>query len=385
MATIHNIRKLGYSNLNLDLRGLTKAFTSTMLPLSARCRALLHEGCEVRLELPEDHKLARLMENSNWAHLIDPREYAPSTFAAGSHLPAIVYNNEAQQFEAVDKIVNFVLQNMDLDNRAQLGALEWAVNEIADNVLNHAESRIGGIVQVNAHRDKAIEFVVCDAGLGIPRTLRSTHPYLTSDSEALDRAIREGVTRDQERNQGNGLYGSYRLAQLSNGYFHINSGYASLAYTEKSGFRSVRQDVPYPGSSIVCAVKLNDSELLSEALTFKGKRYSPYTYVDRLEEQKTVKIDLSTECRSFGSRAVAQPLRMKIENILKTTDAQIVLELSDVALITSSFADEVFGKIFVLLGPIGFSNRIVVSGTNKIVRQLIDRSIMQRMATNNMG
>jgi hypothetical protein len=148
------------------------------------------------------------------------------------------------------------------------------VNEIADNVLNHASSPIGGVMQVSARLEKnMIEYVVCDAGLGIPRTLRESHPRITSDAEALDRAIREGVTRNNTTNMGNGLYGSYRLAQLSGGNFHIYSGYSSLTYSPKNGMHVQQEQVPFHGALVVCSIQISDPELLSEALTFRDVRH----------------------------------------------------------------------------------------------------------------
>ena len=70
------------------------------------------------------------------------------------------------------------------------------------------------------HRmSRRIEYIVVDAGIGIPRTLRQSHPDLSSDTAALERAIREGVTRDENLGQGNGLYGSYQVCSHSNGVF----------------------------------------------------------------------------------------------------------------------------------------------------------------------
>ena len=154
-----------------------------------------------------------------------------------------------------------------------MAALEWAINEITDNVLNHASSPIGGLVQLTTKsKSNIVEFAVCDAGVGIPKTLREGHADLTTDVIALDRAIREGVTRNRTTNMGNGLFGSFRLAQLSDGYFSIYSGYALLNFTRKSGLRVSHQAIPYSGTAIVCGVK---PDILAEALSFRGERYTP--------------------------------------------------------------------------------------------------------------
>lgn len=386
LAALHNLRKTGFKTANLDLTQLTKAYTPEMLPLATQCRSLLHNGFEVLLELPSDGKLRRLFENSNWAYLIDPRSHDRSQFDSPQHLPAVIYTNPDEQFDAVEKVIDLSLRNLNLTDRQQLASIEWSVNEIADNVLNHAHSMIGGVIQVSARSDKnTIEYVVCDAGLSIPRTLREAHRSIATDLEALDRAIREGVTRNIKTNMGNGLFGSYRLAELSGGSFHIYSGYASLNYTPKNGLHVLQESIPFSGSLVVCTIEVSNVELLSEALTFRGQKFTPYSVAEQISDDEKVTIALAEESHFFGSRPAAKPVRQKIENLVRTTSAQVTIDLSEVPLVSSSFADEVFGKLFVDLGPLQFMSRITIAGGNSIVRKLIDRAISQRAAIGQPG
>jgi anti-sigma regulatory factor (Ser/Thr protein kinase) len=292
------------------------------------------------------------------------------------------YTSAETHYQSVNQIMDKLLGSLEGFSRDQLAALEWAVNELTDNVLNHANSRIGGIVQLTTHsKSGIIEFVVCDAGVGIPKTLRDAHADLNSDVDALDRAIREGVTRNRKTNMGNGLFGSYRIAQISVGYFSIYSGYAMLRFNKKAGLHVERQAVPYQGTAIACGIGTAKPDVLSEALSFKGEKYTPgYSYVDKLVEDGGATITLKSEAKSFGSRDVAKPVRIKIETLLSAAPERVEIKLDDVALISSSFADEVFGKLFVQLGPITFMNRVKISGANHVVRQLIDRAITQRVA-----
>lgn len=381
-ATLHNLKSQGYRSINIDLKCLERGFATELLPFATRCRDLLVSGIDIMLELPTDTQLARLFKNSNWAYLIDPRQYDLTQYHSERHIPAVCYTNADSHFEAVNQVVDKLLGSLEGFSRDQLAALEWAVNEITDNVLNHSASQIGGILQLtNKLKSNIVEFVVCDAGVGIPRTLREAHSEINSDVAALDRAIREGVTRNRNTNMGNGLFGSYRLAQLSDGYFSIYSGYAILSYTPKNGLRVRQQSIPFSGTAIVCGISTAKPDILAEALSFRGERYTPgNSYVDKLVEDGGAVIILKKEALSFGSRDVAKPVRVKIENLLLASPHQVEIKLDDIALISSSFADEVFGKLFAQLGPITFMNRVKISGGNSIVRQLIDRAITQRLA-----
>jgi anti-sigma regulatory factor (Ser/Thr protein kinase) len=191
-AALHNLKAQGYSSLNIDMRTVTRGFAAEVLPFATRCRQLLVLGTDTLLELPEDPALQRLFRNSNWAYLIDPRQYAESDYFPDKHIPAVSYKDADSHFQAVNQVVDKLLSSLAGFSRDQLAALEWAVNEITDNVLNHACSAIGGVVQLTTKsKSNIVEFVVCDAGVGIPKTLRDAHADITSDVIALDRAIRE--------------------------------------------------------------------------------------------------------------------------------------------------------------------------------------------------
>lgn len=342
----------------------------------------MHEGIETMLELPSDSKLARLFNNCNWSNIIDPRGHEESHYRPHSHLPALLYSDADAHFKVVDQIMELLLRQLEGFTRNQLAALEWAINEITDNVLNHANSPIGGIVQISIIKKKRLlEFVVCDVGASIPGTLRAAHTKLTSDSDALDRAIREGFTRNTTTNQGNGLFGSYRIAQLSKGSFFIYSRFATLEYREKNGLHVGKVDIPFPGTIVVCAIKLENPRVLLDALSFKGEQHTPgYSYVDRATDAEVIRLRLKDECRSFGSREVGRGFRSKLATLTHSSSTRIVLDINDVPLVSSSFADEVFGKLFAELGAMGFMSRIQIVGANQVVRQLIDRAIAQRMA-----
>ena len=49
-------------------------------------------------------------------------------------------------------------------------------------------------------------------------------------------------------------------------------------------------------------------------------------------------------------------------------------------LVSSSFADELVGKLFASLGPLAFSARVRNLGMDATVRGLVDMAIMQRVA-----
>ena len=57
---------------------------------------------------------------------------------------------------------------------------------------------------------------------------------------------------------------------------------------------------------------------------------------------------------------------------------RIVVDFSDVPLISSSFADEVFGKLFVELGALKFMGSLALRGMASTVSGFVDKAILQR-------
>src|SRR6185437_3404635 len=231
-AALYNlIRKQGYQDIILDFRKATFLAPEFMVPLVTICRNYRQEKCDFELLMPELPSAAALMSNANWAHLVVPERYEPRDERNIRHISARQYFTPKEHFDAVDKSIEIILGSVSGIDRSRLKALEWALNEITDNVLNHSESKVGGVMQVTTYPGRQrIDFFVCDAGITIPRSLRTGRPDIRDDTSALDLAIREGVTRDSATNQGNGLFGTYKCCEVSGGQFDVISGTVMLRH-----------------------------------------------------------------------------------------------------------------------------------------------------------
>ncbi len=387
LSSIHSaIEKARYESIILNLSGCTSAFQSSMLSVCAQILAYRNSGIEFSLIPPKDKKLFNLFKNTGWGYFIDPREFDPSNFRGYTRVPATQYKNPEEQQAAVNKIVNVILGAIPKMNRSDFAAFEWSINEITDNVLVHANSKIGGLVQVSIFEKskKQVQFVVTDAGAGIPETLRSGHPEINSDTDALHHAIKEGVTRDKRIGQGNGLFGSYEICSKSKGYFEIYSNHARLEYTERRGLSVSNQKIPYGGTTVVATIDFSEPKLLEEALRFGGKKYQP---LDSVETKYEIYDDgrlyflLSSESSSYGSRVAGKPVRNKLSNLLKMGGSQkVIIDMKGIPLISSSFADEAFGKLFLEYGAMTFMKKFEFINMMETVRHLIDKAIEQRMS-----
>src|SRR5260370_40705414 len=98
--------------------------------------------------LPADNTLKRLFINTNWAHLIDPPRYELGRYKGYAQIPAMRFRTGQDQFDSVQAVMEKILSVLSDFDRNHLKAIEWSLNEITDNVMNHAQSPIGGLLQI---------------------------------------------------------------------------------------------------------------------------------------------------------------------------------------------------------------------------------------------
>ena len=348
-----------------------------IMPLVARYRE--QDGVGFALQPPESNTLYRLFANTSWAHFIEPERFDASAQSFGN-VPARRFQSQEEMWEVSEAVLTFVHRSVAL-HRDVLAAVEWSLNEIMDNVLTHSESPVGGFVQATSFEGR-VEFVVADGGVGIPQSIG-----LPDHSRALQFAVSEGGTRDAERNQGNGLFGSYQLAAGSGGQFEIHSMNGSLFFDRSRQLpSSSSQRIPYSGTSVRCGIGTRDVDAVNQAFMFGAKRHRPaFDFVEsRFESEagETVYRIADHARRDLGTRAGGRRVRQQIENLLTDADS-VRIDFEGIDVITSSFADEVFGRLFLQLGPRSFMTRIMLHNVHPRIDGLIDRAIILRTRNGN--
>ncbi len=286
--------------------------------------------------------------------------------------------------------MDIVIRSMELQ-RDFITALEWSLNEITDNVLNHANSDPGGLVQVSSFRDQhRVEFVVADAGRGIPAAMRERFPEYSNDEVAVGEALKSGVTSIPDSGQGNGLAGSLAIAKEAQGSFMVTSGEAHVAvYLEnRTGrYRTQHGKAPsgyhFPGTVVTVELSTQADLQIERALSLDeaGSELLDIVDLKYTTESGDLKLRVSDEALGFGTRHAGVELRLKCRNLLEAEPtARLILDWKGVPLVSSSFADEAVGKLFMELGPTTFSSRVSHINAESLVRSLLDRAVMQRVA-----
>jgi len=386
LAAIHDtIERRGYTEFQLDFSRCDSAFSAAMLPLCAHVISLRHNRIDVRLVLPTADRLARLFVNTGWAHFLCPRDFEqPQRNGLNRQFPAAIYSTHEQQNQLINAILEKLLAVIPNFSRKAFAAVEWALSEITDNVTNHSQSPIGGLLQLSVFDidKKIVEFTVADAGLGVAKTLRAAKPEITNDLDALMQSVRSGVTRNTKEFQGNGLYGTLEICRAGRGKFTLNAGNAALICM--NGTVTAKSEViPFVGTTIDALIDFSEPLLLEKALAINGAIHKPVDYIEVRYEQddlSAIPFKLTEQATSFRSRPAGRPMRVKLANLVNNCPGQILyVDFENITVVSSSFADEVFGKLFVELGPMPFMQSIRLINVSPTVQALIDRAIKQRM------
>jgi hypothetical protein len=329
--------------------------------------------------------LRHLFFNANWANLLDPNSHQSFSVNFERHLSARRFRDFTEQQQVVTDFVDVVTRSM-LLHRDALRGLEWSINEITDNVLNHADAASGGIVQVTTIApSRMIHFTVVDSGRGILDSMSEGFPNLRDDAHAIEEAVKAGVTRNSAVGQGNGLAGTLRISSLSGGGVGITSGAAQFEVTTSIAAKTWRRsEAEYFQGTVVAASIGPQRFTMDDALGFSPGGSSSFDYIEANYENDTgtaFVLVMKDETIGTGTRHAGRQIRMKLLNLLGADVEKLqVIDWSGLPSVASSFADEAIGKLFVTLGPIAFGMRVRSINMEALVRKIVDKAITQRVS-----
>lgn len=290
--------------------------------------------------------------------------------------------------EEVFQLVNAFLTEISKTDRFEQGViqgLDWSLNEVMDNVLQHSNTSIGYAMGQIHSKSKHVAFCIFDYGQGIYNSLKNSKYAPRSAVDALTLCIKEGITRDKDIGQGNGLFGLHQVVKNNQGLLTITSNSAS--YFWRRNQPSTFTKLPFISHDNGCTIidfQLDyDKQIsLEEALSFNGKKYETVnSRIENLENNYAeIVYILAKTTGGYGTRKAGQRVRNEIINLHTESNKVIVIDFSGIGVISSSFADELLGKLMAELGFFGFNNLIKLKGMNTTIQSIINRSISQRMS-----
>jgi anti-sigma regulatory factor (Ser/Thr protein kinase) len=171
--------------------------------------------------------------------------------------------------------------------------IRYVVSELGRNVLEHAQSPVGGFVCAQYYKNqKRIAIGMADAGVGIATAIRQSHKA-TTEKAALKLALTPGISGatprigGNETNAGAGLFFIRSIAKVSGNFFLIYSGSTDYKLSRSQPDRSVlhgnplqeahrlNEDLPFwQGTAIGIDINVDETSEFSALLRLISRSYS---------------------------------------------------------------------------------------------------------------
>lgn len=194
--------------------------------------------------------------------------------------------------------------------------------------------------------------------------------------------MKERITRDERIGQGNGLCGLSQIIKETNGRLRIGSSGARYEY-ENGDIKEVSSgdfNLGVNNETTMIDFLIDYSSPIDIAGALNG--YEPVDiWAENYENAAgDIVINVSRDARGTGTRKSAEKLRYMVMNFFKDHYSIVVLDFSEVSMLSSSFADELIGKLIATIGFSGFIQHIKIVNLNDYNSLIINRSVGQRMA-----
>jgi hypothetical protein len=199
--------------------------------------------------------------------------------------------------------------------------------------------------------------------------------------DAITLAIKEGITRDVKIGQGNGMWGLHNIVRSNSGILTITSdgGGYSIRGDQARTFHAIPTFSLELGATCV-DFQIDSTKGISIADSLGG--HTPVSL--RLEgfenEHGDIVYRLSEQCSGTGTRDAGKRIRNEVINLHNDTRSPVELDFSGVSVVSSSFADELIGKLVAEYGFFSFNQIFRLRGMNVTVQSIMNRSVSQRMA-----
>jgi anti-sigma regulatory factor (Ser/Thr protein kinase) len=333
-------------------------------------------GRDVHLAGPQT-KLDHMVRLGLYEHLALDHIPLPSARpVAGRYIPLRLVSTGNEVLPVTNAICDLMLRHYD-DAAQFVPAVEWMTYEVIDNIVLHSQAALPGAICAHFYQGSGVlEIAVVDFGRGLRASLSEGHT-VADDAAALSLAITRGVTRNREIGQGNGVAGTHEIARVNGGEFVLCSGNSMLSQRGETG----RVDtVPrMPGTAVV--LSLDTRKPVDLRATWIGSGTADWNYLNVEGERLVAKggMRIGEECSHVAGREPARSLRRKIEGLLPALEAPLVLDFTGIRMASSSFLDELLGRLVTTYGVDVLGSKIQVVNMDPLVQGIAESAIAQRV------
>lgn len=375
LKALHEGIGRGYSDFVLDFQNVAKVYPNVYTPIAGILEFYRNEYVK-EISFDFDH-IPPYVHNSG---ILQPRTVETNFSIIQPFDNVWRFSNDHE----VHALVNAYLKSVERAATCEPGVLqglEWCLNEVMDNVLQHAETSHGYVMGQIHQQTQRIAICIYDHGRGIYNSLKNSKYLPNNAVDAITIALQEGVTRDKAVGQGNGMWGLHNIVYANSGSLNITSG---------SGYFGMSGGDPKTSSSVPFLSRENNCTTVDFQIDFKKTisipdalgGHEPCNFrIENLEDENdNIIYRLADQPSGTGTRRSGEAIRNEILNIMNQSESLIVLDFNGVSILSSSFSDELLGKLIVKVGFITFNQFFRLTGMNKTVQAIANRSIMQRLS-----
>jgi len=370
--------KEGYKDFIIDLSQVKAVFPNVCVPLAGIIEFYIQKGYSFDFLYPKE---SDYLINSSIAY---PKPVIDNSNELSIHPFDTVwkFGNSTEVTNLVDEFVKDISQ-VAVCKKGVLDGLTWCLNEVMDNVIQHSNTKCG-LVMGQIHKgSKHIAFCIFDCGQGIFNSLKKSIHSPRYPLDAITMSIKEGVTRDKSVGQGNGMWGLHRILESNSGMLTITSSTAS--YMMKNDNVQTFQKLPCISFENGCTsidFQIDFEKEISIKNALGG--YEPINFrIENIENSiGELNYKLLEKSSGTGTRESGTRIRNEVINLIVESGKTINLDFSGIGVISSSFADELIGKLLVHLGFFYFNQIVRLKGMNDTVQAIVQRSVAQRMSEN---
>lgn len=307
--------------------------------------------------------LAHSAKNTYLAHtqFVSPRKYQGEDVYKANFLDCVWRYDVTDNNLIVDGIIHS-LRGCGQFAQGVIESIELCLNEVMDNVINHSlpknvpVEKAVGYVMVQYHQENnAVSFAVHDNGQGILKSFEGSKFAPESDSAAIKLALKKEITSGN--GAGRGMWMLFRLLENNYGYLCITSGSTKYSIQHRSDEKPKISEAliqsQVDGTTTV-DFRIDGSQEIDVAEALDG-----YTPVDLWREnhedendEGAYRFNVRDESQGTGTRYAAKKMRNLILNTYVQDPKRILLDFGSCGVVTSSYADELLGK---LVQEIGFT------------------------------
>ena len=261
--------------------------------------------------------------------------------------------------------------------------MEWCLNETMDNVLQHSCAEYGYIMGQLHKSNQRFSVCIFDTGIGIYNSLKHSRYSPPTPLDAITLALQEKITRDENIGQGNGLWGLSQLISDAHGIIKVCSCGARYERDQEGIISTLKQgdfNLGEENGTTLIDFQLDYSREIDVAKALNGHQLVDLWLEDREADNGDIIISVADQSHGTGTRKAAEKLRTLVLNITLSEKKKVVLDFSGVNLISSSYADELVGKIISQYGFSFFISRFEIVNLSATDATILNHSVQLRMA-----